>query len=726
MRFIFFFLILAISLGLSYSLETSYSEEKNKIIKSYFVSDSFANKSYSSIDNYISKQLYRLNELGVTSISLIDENQSILISKSKSTDYSFINYNKKIILKNSPLQIKFFNNNKKLKISSIEYTLSSNFSFFYLLEFISLLVYFIIIVKKNKFFNNKFFFRTLDYSDANDKIKNITNVDDFFKIDDERFNVIRDKAVSLYIENEKKSLWKIHSLQTDNDKIKKENSASKNQIEFIEANGIMCIKELKSLSYLVSMLSHKLDEICGDKSQRMIVDSVLNCAKNIDFVVRFQEILSEKIIIHQSTKLNIFNEINQMIEDNHVRCENKNIVLSYFSNNDFSEENHGYGKSISFIIGYILKEVVEFSSIKTTIDIRTIIFSKDGNDYIRFKFNLTGGNNLINSNKENIFKLIIAISNKYSDRFDICSVENYFNGTFDTEIVYETKCSMSLFKKNRKLTSSSLKIGVYDKNISVVSKISSSLETSGFICSSISSLKDISTFDLIFIENYNPNKKDHNYLLNSNIKLCSVENEINHKLLNIKRSTTGLYAAISYTSKIKDYKDVIKMATVNSKRDVSSLISEISSDKNKVPLVIQNLLAKSKKKNTVIILTHDLDFNRSISTILNSSDILDVIDIDFKSFDDIENIINLSPSVIIIDDQFNINGDNLSVENFQLKLRFNHVSIALCEDINDIKYRDLCDYYIYKRSKLIIDEIISISNSQEGDINYEGNIIRLR
>jgi hypothetical protein len=213
--------------------------------------------------------------------------------------------------------------------------------------------------------------------------------------------------------------------------------------------------------------------------------------------------------------------------------------------------------------------------------------------------------------------------------------------------------------------------------------------------------------------------------LDSKVKICSIENEINHNLLNIRRNTIGLSAAMSYTSKINDYRNVIKMATLNPRKDISSLISDLSVDSSNIPLAIQNLLGKIRKKDSVLILANDLDFKYSISTIISSSEVLNIVDMEVKSFSDIENIIYESPDIIIIDEDFNINGDQLSIKKLKSSLTFNHLIIGLSENLDVIQDGFLYDKVIYKRSKLLVDEIISFSHSHASEITYSENVVRI-
>lgn len=715
MKLSLFFLFAVVSFWLSYSLEKSFVEDKSKIIESYVI-DVFPKQTYFSADDYITKHMDKLKVFGLTSISIKDNNNSLLISKSSNSDFSLFSHAKTINLKKDNLVINF--SGRKIKIAYVEYRLKTEFSAFYIAEGLFFLVVFIalIIFKAFSFENNVFL--------KNDNIGNIKTINDFFKIENERFILIRDKAIELYFENEKDLLWKNEYLNAKNEKAKKDLSDVKNEWLSFDNNNNLCSKEINSLSHSITMLCNKLSEICNDKNQLGILNSIISNAKNMASIIKIEDILSEDSSVHQPSKLNLFDEINQIIEDNYNFSKENKVSLTYFPNNGLCEDCHGYGNSIGFILGYILKRIISLTASNSSIDIRTITLNRNNENYIRFKFNVTSGNDSISSNKESQFGLINAVSKKYSDKFMVSSVENSFDGTFDTEIVYETKCSILLLRKNQSASINKIRIAVYDKDISITSKIAYSLGVSGFKVTEMNSLQHILDFDLVFIEEYNSKRKDHLYLLNSKIKLCSIEKEIEHHLLNIKRSTTGLFGAISYASRIKDYKDIIRMAMFDNRKEIASLINDLTEGKEHIPVAIQNVLGKIKKKDSVLILSNDLDFKRSISSVFKASSLLSIVDIEINNFIDLSKIVEASPNVIIIDNKFNINGEKLNSKNFKKKLKFNHLTIGLCEDLNGIE-NPIYDKVINKKSDIIMDEVISLLSFTSEDLKYHANVVSI-
>lgn len=719
MKHLLLFSIGLISLISSYYLNVESMKKSDKFIYS-FLSSSSDGKIYGSLEEYLSLQINNLSFLSVSNIVAFDENGENLLSGKKNKSYTFIRSNE-INYSSSHLLINIKNSDMPIRISKIKYSMSDSGWVYYLASFLInvLLVVFLLVYKKrhnateHTYIEDKFL----------DNLASVSTISEFCNLNYSELRKIQDKVMQIYFDNDKRLSWKIETLEAELSLLESQRNSGSFLSESEEESIKKSRAELVKSIYTLTVLCERLSEVGLDKKDRVLIDAIKSSAKNCNSVMSISEILKSENSTHQSTNLNVINEINYIISSCHELSLKKDISLNYYPNENLCNEKHGYGKSISFILDFLLKEMIYLTSNNSSIDIRTIMTEKNDLDHIQFKFSVIGGNNEIVNNKKLRFGLIKSISEKYGDYFSISSIKNDFDGTFDTEIIYETKCHMSLFKSKVIEIDKDASIAVYDKDINNSKRISSQIRSLGYKVDEINSLKDIKHYSLIFISDYSIDKKDHLYLSGRGIDICSIEREISDDLMKIKKNSLGISFVLSYCSSLIDYKEVIEDSRANKKNDFSSYVSDIGIEKNILPDAIRELLGTTRKLDKITILSNDFSFKSSLSAILESSDIFEFIDLSIDSVSKIDLLKENSVDIIIIEDDFLIEGSKLDVNNFKEKLNYNCFVIGLCEDSSSED--DIYDNTVYKKSNNLINEITFIAETRTAGIKNGGNVVNI-
>ena len=252
----------------------------------------------------------------------------------------------------------------------------------------------------------------------------------------------------------------------------------------------------------------------------------------------------------------------------------------------------------------MLREIIILSSRYSKVEVRTINTNRENGSNIQFKFTILSKTNKIYEEGKEKFRLISTIADKFNDTFDIQSLKNKFEDSYLVEVTYETKCSVSLFNAQSKDVENGYKLAVYDKDYSVLSRLSSLLSYSGIKVESIQNLQKLKDYDLVFVADFSNEHRDHLYLKDMGIRLCSIDREVNYVNLQSKKLRDNLEFVLSYTSKIHDYQKVVdSLERASGSFNIDSLLGNLS----------------SKEKQRLVVIGDDYNQRDTISSILNAS-----------------------------------------------------------------------------------------------------------
>lgn len=694
-----YFILLPLLFFMGLSSLFFYTKESNKILVEKSISFMLLNE-YKSINDFEGAIFELLKESNIDSFSIYDEKENIFFHVNNNPSYLFSvserkNFHSYIKIKSDRLLINgyqiSFNNDIYITMSAI--------------FIVSFFTFFIIFNKKIKNYEKKFISPLLNIRNIN-QLLSLNNKNKIIK-------TVKDKFIEIYFENEKNLLWEISERDIELDSLKKQNLMliKKNKIE--RKHEKVYRKELGNIIKSLEMLSLNFSEKISNEKDKRILSAVKRQINDIGSIVEIDKILRTNEKVHKTSRLNMMDEINQIIFDTHDYASRKKIKVDYYINNSICREIHGYGEIISFIFGFLLKEIINLSSKNSEIRIRTIYDEDKTESYISFEINVIGNRSEIRES-ENL-ELVNYVSEKFNDSFSLSTIKNRYDNSFSSEIKYKTKCLMSLFEKKEKRLFSNFKIGVYSKNISTYSRISSQLIYSGIILSEISGIKDIENFDLIFIESFSLDKKEHQFIKNLGVKICSIEREIDPVILKAKKFKCDIFDAISYASRTNDYIEIIKSLDERKKKTL--------------PLKVQELLSSStssSKREGVFVNVSDKHLKYTIETILKSTSIYDVVDDELISQNDslegIYEVLHEKEVTSILMDEIGYLG---LIKKYGKEVSDNLKSSFFIIGIDSSININYYDYKVSSKNKYMIDEIIFAIESKNAIVISEPNVLNI-
>lgn len=694
-----YFILLPLLFFMGLSSLFFYTKESNKILVEKSISFMLLNE-YKSINDFEGAIFELLKESNIDSFSIYDEKENIFFHVDNNPSYLFSvserkNFHSYIKIKSDKLLINgyqiSFNDDIYITISAI-----------FILSFFT---FFIIFNKKIKNYEKKFISPLL----------NIRNINQLLSLNNKNkiINTVKDRFIEIYFENEKNLLWEISERDIELDSLKKQNFMliKKNKIE--RKHEKVYRKELGNIIKSLEMLSLNFSEKISNEKDKRILSAVKRQINDIGSIVEIDKILRTNEKVHKTSRLNMMDEINQIIFDTHDYASRKKIKVDYYINNSICREIHGYGEIISFIFGFLLKEIINISSKNSEIRIRTIYDEDKTESYISFEINVIGNRSEIRES-ENL-ELVNYVSEKFNDSFSLSTIKNRYDNSFSSEIKYKTKCLMSLFEKKEKRLFSNFKIGVYSKNISTYSRISSQLIYSGIILSEISGIKDIENFDLIFIESFSLDKKEHQFIKNLGVKICSIEREVDPVILKAKKFNCDIFDAISYASRTNDYIEIIKSLDDRKKKTLPSKVQELLSSS-----------ISSSKKEGVFVNVSDKHLKYTIETILKSTSIYDVVDDELISQNDslegIYEVLHEKEVTSILMDEIGYLG---LIKKYGKEVSDNIKSSFFIIGIDSSININYYDYKVSSKNKYMIDEIIFAIESKNAIVISEPNVLNI-
>lgn len=387
----------------------------------------------------------------------------------------------------------------------------------------------------------------------------------------------------------------------------------------------------------------------------------------------------------------LFDQMQASIHRLHGLAESIGVQINYIPNSNICGEIHGFDKATAINIYFILKTMVQASKKGYVIQINTLVIDNDsGESYLQFNFSLANASsNTFSLLRKDQMQLVEWIVNRFGGSISAEQLVNPSNDTVTIEIVHRTPCQINMSAKPRMISSSKqCHIGVYDKNVAISTQMQNSIALAGYEAVKINSLANISDFDIIFVNEINGKNKDHVHLMSISKAVCSFERSIDSTFLDLQRIRYRLSASLSYCCSQQQIEIAIKNASkkLNSKTNGSpfeSLPNHIAQ-----PEWMNEILNKNKRKgelrhggsagSKVALMDQDLNRRNMILSLFNDkSDGIEIVDVSINSFSELELLRNMNPDFIILDENYQIEGQPVTMQNFVDAIKYTGIIAIL-------------------------------------------------
>lgn len=662
------------SLLLSYLMQTSTVDDmSNKVAKGlyYFLN----NKVLSSDESYSENIKMFMGDLGLLKIELIDANNETVIEQriwsKRLLFFSWLSDQFTQEYDFGERKLTLFTSNGvstgKIQINKLRMTFHNSelgLSFYFIFIFTCILM--LLVFREHK--NIRIEFSNLKKQIATKFLSIDLSGHIYDDYEDEDVKIFAKNVLEKIEGNNKANQLKLDDLKKQLDYALQISKKYSNVASSYQKYGEIYIRQISIPISAISNAIREISQRTNDRGIKEIISNLKYSVTSSQDIIKLYRLIDTNLTSADlaGSKRSVFNEVQLAIRNTHSIAESVGIDIHFIPNEEISGDIAGYTVATAFSIYFILQMMIEAAKAGFIIEIRTVIIDEDGKKYLQLSYIMINATkNTIASLDNDRMDMMNYVAKKFDSEINVEVYEHPIDLTATIEVIYKTRCLLNFNDDHHKQSyKTETKIGVFDQDFGTSSSILSSIKLSGFSGEIIKNLSECDKYDLVFVNSFDFDSDDHNYIQSLGIDVCSVERIISQEGLIKLASAKNISACLSYCADLESIRSVIMNFNSTKERSGAFSQSSVTAD------LLNRFGPKSQDKLNVVLLDNNSVRRTNIIALFSSDMSINICDISISSFKELPKIAEIAPQVILMDENYRLDGELLSADNFRDRLEF--------------------------------------------------------